>query len=284
MTSERIRADGLSLHAMQAGDLNGPLVLLLHGFPEFWYGWHRQIPALAKAGYRVVALDQRGYNLSDKPAGIEAYSTANLARDVVAVGDTLDAKSFFIVGHDWGGIVAWAIAQLFPESVRGAVILNAPRPQVFRSYALSHLSQMLRSTYVAWFQVPLLPERLLSAGSFAMLERAMRTTARPGTFSTEDFAAYREAWSQPLALTSMINWYRAAVRHSSESRSERIDVPVRVLWGRDDQFLNSELAELSRANCSQTSVRYFDDTTHWIQHERADEVNAELISFFGSLR
>jgi len=157
---------GICLHVANAGPTDGPLVVLLHGFPEFWYGWRHQIAILAEAGLRVVAPDQRGYNLSDKPAGIAAYRLDTLAEDIVGLAAALGGERFAVVGHDWGGVVAWHLAARFPERVTRAAILNAPHPATLRSYARRRPGQLLKSWYVGFFQLPRLPELALRASGF----------------------------------------------------------------------------------------------------------------------
>jgi pimeloyl-ACP methyl ester carboxylesterase len=280
--SLRLAANGITLHAVAAGPADGPLVILLHGFPEFWYGWRRQIVALAASGLRVVAPDQRGYNLSDKPAEIAAYRLDTLAGDVLGQADALGRERFAVVGHDWGGVVAWHLASRNPERVTRAAILNAPHPATVRRHARAHVSQALKSWYIAYFQLPLLPELGLRAGGFWALRRALRRTSRPGTFTVEDFRHYREAWAQPGTLTAMLNWYRALRLSAASQMPARVRVPMRVIWGDKDAFLDRGLAEASAALCDQAEVFHLATATHWVQHEEPDEVNRLLIAFLGS--
>ena len=167
--------NGITLHVVEAGPQDGRPVFLLHGFPEFWWGWRHQIEPLARAGNRVIAPDQRGYNLSEKPEGIEAYTIDKLAADVLALADSRNLTRFALVGHDWGGLVAWHLASTRPDRVKRLMILNAPHPAIVRPFMRSHPSQLLRSAYVAFFQVPWLPEAVLRAGDFYLLRRAMRS-------------------------------------------------------------------------------------------------------------
>ena len=260
--------DGVRLHVASAGPADGPLVVLLHGFPEFWYGWRHQIAALAEAGLRVVAPDQRGYNLSDKPAGIAAYRLDTLANDIVHLTAALGCERFAVVGHDWGGVVAWQVAARFPERVTRAAILNAPHPATLRPYARRHPSQLAKSWYVAFFQLPALPELALRADGFWVLRRVLRRTSRPGTFSGADFARYREAWAQPDALSAGLNWYRA-LRLAAPPPEVPVRVPVRVIWGDRDAFLDGGLAEAGAALCDDCEVFHLSGATHWVQHEEA---------------
>jgi pimeloyl-ACP methyl ester carboxylesterase len=176
--SLRVAVNGIELDVVAAGPPDGPLAILLHGFPEFSYGWRHQIPALAAAGLRVVAPDQRGYNRSDKPAGTAAYKLDTLADDVLGLAKALGHERFVVVGHDWGGVVAWHLAARNSERISRAAILNAPHPGTMRRYARSHPSQALKSWYVAFFQVPVIPEQALRAAGFWGLRRALCRTSR----------------------------------------------------------------------------------------------------------
>ncbi|HEX8164379.1 MAG TPA: alpha/beta hydrolase [Beijerinckiaceae bacterium] len=274
------RVGEVSLHVVEAGPADGRLTILLHGFPEFWYGWRRQIGPLAAAGLRVVAPDQRGYNLSDRPPGPAAYAIDRLAADVVGLADALGRERFVLVGHDWGGLVAWWAAARHPERVERLAILNAPHPRAFGPYARAHPSQRLRSAYVAFFQLPFVPEAVLRAGDFALLERALRASSRPGAFTDEDLARYREAWRRPGALTAMLDWYRALRLKPRLSEGEaRIRCPTLVIWGCRDSALEPGLAEASAALCDDARVIRYDRATHWVQHEEPDAVNEALIGF-----
>ena len=270
-------AGGLRLHVASAGPADGPLVVLLHGFPEFWFGWRHQIAALAEAGLRVVAPDQRGYNLSDKPAGIAAYRLDNLADDIAGLATALGGERFAVIGHDWGGVVAWQVAAGFPERVTRAAILNAPHPATLRPYARRHPSQLAKSWYVAFFQLPTLPELALGAGGFWVLRRVLRQTSRPGTFSLPDFPHYREAWTQPGAMTASLNWYRAL--RLAAPPAVRVRVPARVIWGDRDAFLDRNLAEAASALCDDCEVFHLPGATHWLQHEQPEAVNRLLLDF-----
>ena len=261
---------GVRLHAVEAGPADGPLYILLHGFPEFWYGWRKQIPALADAGYRVIALDQRGYNLSDKPRDIASYGVAELAADVIAVaGD----RTFRLAGHDWGAAVAWAVSLMRPDLVERLSILNVPHPVVMFRRLSRDPGQMLRSWYILFFQLPAAPEM-----AFRMVRRrAMLNTSRPGTFSNEDLDRYEQSWAQPGCITGMINWYRALLRVKPPYIPDPVvRVPTTVIWGRMDKFLKQEMAEESLKFCRQGHLIYLDNATHWVQHEEPAKVNEIL--------
>ena len=245
-------ASGVKIHAVCAGPPDGRPIFLLHGFPEFWYSWRHQMPALAGAGFRVIAPDQRGYNLSAKPAGISSYRIDRLSGDVAAIADRLGYKTFAVAGHDWGAAVAWWTAANYPERLSRLIILNVPHWQVMQESLRHDLRQLLKSWYILYFQIPWLPERMSRAGNFRMMANALVQTSRKGTFSEEDLQCYRQSWSQPGAIQSMIHWYRAAARRiPDEGVSARISVPTLILWGLLDHFLEASMAEKSLSLCQQ---------------------------------
>jgi epoxide hydrolase 4 len=278
--SERfVQANGVSLHVVEAGPSDGLPVVLLHGFPELWYGWRKQIGPLAEAGFRVIVPDQRGYNTSDKPAGIDAYRVETLAADVAGLLDALGLARASIVGHDWGGVVAWWLALAHRERVLRLGILNVPHPAVMRRHLASSPRQALRSWYVFFFQLPALPEWFLAKGDFANLARAVRW-GRKGTCTDADLAVYREAWAQPGALTAMVNWYRAALRSAGRKLPRlRVEAETLLLWGARDRFLGLEMAGASAALCERGRLEVFERATHWLQHDEADAVNDRLVRF-----
>ena len=270
-------ATPVRLHVVQAGPDAGPLVILLHGFPEFWYGWTHQIAALAEAGFRVWVPDQRGYNLSDKPIGVDAYGLDMLVGDVLGLIKAAGRQKAIIVGHDWGAVVAWWTAVSFPERVERLIVLNGPHPSVMMRFALRHSGQLLRSWYIGFFQLPWLPETIISWANYATLARTLRRSSRPGTFTEADIQLYKTAWSQPGAIHSMLNWYRASLRKPPAPQStERIFVPTLLIWGVRDQFLKREIAQLSMDYCKNGRVVFIESATHWVHHEEARRVN-ELI-------
>lgn len=275
----RLATNGISLHVVAAGPSDKPLVILLHGFPEYSLGWRWQIGPLADAGLHVVAPDQRGYALSDKPANIAAYSIEQLAADVLGLADALGRRRFAVVGHDWGAAIAWHLAARHPDRIERAAMLNAPHPAVLRDYARSHASQMAKSWYMGLFQLPWLPEAILRAGEFAALAGTMRRTSRPETFSHAELGRYRDVWAQPGALTGMLNWYRALRGYAMNIATPCVSVPVRVIWGDHDAFLSTGLAEASAALCAHAEVFHLPNATHWVQHEEATAVNRLLIEF-----
>jgi pimeloyl-ACP methyl ester carboxylesterase len=276
-----IDVDGTDLHVVEAGDAEDPPVVLLHGFPEFWYGWRRQIEPLSRAGYRVLAVDQRGYNESDRPAEIDAYRLDRLAGDIAGLCEALSLEPVRLVGHDWGGAVTWWLAMTRPDILEEVAILNSPHPQVFQKHLTSRTTQLLKSWYMFFFQLPFVPERVLGTARGAVVARALEKTSRVGAFSAEDLDEYREAWAKPGAWRGMLNWYRAAARTEPDPPdSTTVDVPTLILWGDRDSFLAPELADASIERCRDGRLERFPDATHWLQHEYAAAINRELVQFF----
>lgn len=283
MQSQFITTNGIKLHVLTDGPADGPSVVLLHGFPEFWFGWRKQIPTLAAAGFHVIVPDQRGYNLSDKPKGVAAYNVDILVHDVIGLLNHFGIQKAKLVGHDWGAVVAWALALQFPERLEKLVILNVPHPDVMTRFILGNLNQRKKSWYVFFFQLPF-AEWILRRDNFRNLERAL--VGRRGSFTPEDILEYKEAWSQPGALTGMLNWYRAIVRKSLRGpwNPNRIQVrPVKastlMLWGKHDVALSHKMAQPSIEACERGELVMFDKATHWVQHDAVDEVNEKLIAF-----
>ena len=272
----------VKLHAFASGPKDGPVVVLLHGFPEFWYSWNRQIAPLAAAGFRVIVPDQRGYNLSSKPSGVASYALTELVSDVIAIADQLDQQKIFLAGHDWGAAVAWSAALLHPQRIAKLAVVNVPHPSVMRKFLTTRLRQFRRSWYMFFFQLPWLPETLLSAFDYRVAARSLLRSSRPGTFLPEDLAQYRAAWSQPGAFTAMINWYRALFRFRTKFVNRTVHVPTRILWGKRDAFLLSEMAQESLRYCDNAELFTFADATHWLQHEEPARVSELLIEFLRS--
>lgn len=275
-----INTNGIHLHVVQAGPKSGIPVMLLHGFPEFWYGWRKQIPALVNAGCRVIVPDQRGYNLSDKPKDKKDYSVSTLVDDVLGLIKVLDYEKVNLVGHDWGGGVAWILAMSHPEKLHKLAILNSPHPAVYRRFLQRDPDQIRRSWYWLFFQLPRLAEKILSANNFREMVRGLLNSSKKNTFTNEDIDKYKEAWSQPGALTSMLNWYRAAFQSSPKMPADmRVKVRTLMMWGMKDVALSHRLARPSIDYCDDRNLILFPESTHWAHLDAADEVNHYLIDF-----
>ncbi|MCL5952638.1 MAG: alpha/beta hydrolase [Chloroflexi bacterium] len=280
MQQARIATNHIYLNVVRAGPSSGPLVILLHGFPEFWFGWRHQIEPLAGEGLQVWAPDQRGYNLSDKPRGIAAYNLDQLAADVIGLIDAAGRTTAFLVGHDWGAAVAWYVAAQFPERLNKLVILNVPHPSVMLKTVRTRPKQMLKSWYIVFFQIPRAPELLARAGHWRALVETMERSSRPGSFTGADFERYREAWSRPEAMTSMLNWYRAIVQKPPRPLPDpRIHVPTLIIWGVHDVALSQEMAPASAQLCDKGRLELLGRATHWVQHDEPDRVNELMIQF-----
>jgi pimeloyl-ACP methyl ester carboxylesterase len=282
VSHEFIDVGEIKLHTVLAGPADGPLIILLHGFPEFWYGWRNQILPLAQAGYRVAVPDQRGYNLSEKPRSLSAYRVDRLAGDVVGLIRALGHERAALVGHDWGGIVAWTTAVLHPQHVTRLAALNAPYHMVAPRVIGRNPAQLRMSAYIFFFQIPLFAEALLRNNYWEPLVRALRRTSRPGIFSEAVIEQYRQAWWRRGAMTGMLNWYRALLRCPLPlPLKPRISVPTLILWGARDTALSRPMAQLSAALCDHVRLVFFEDASHWLQHEEAQEVSELLIKFLG---
>ena len=284
MKFKRVTTSTVDLHVAFAGPKKGPLVILLHGFPEGWRAWKKQIEALGEEGYRVLAPDQRGYGLSDRPQAVRAYTLEKLGQDILELIDSTGRDQVHLVGHDWGAAVAWWIAQFHPERLKSLTVLNVPHPSVMMRHLRRDPLQMVRSWYMAFFQLRRVPEFLLSRNGFNRLKKSLAATSAKGTFSESELKAYEKAWSRPGALTGMLNWYRA-LRFSADSQSSgklsrKVSVPTLILWGTKDHALRSVMAAESLRECEDARLIEFDQATHWIQHEEPTRVTELLQGFF----
>lgn len=280
MEQKKIRTNGITLNVAQSGLRDGPLLILLHGFPEFWYGWRKQIPFLAAAGYRVWAPDQRGYNLSDKPDRIAAYTVDILAADVIGLIDVAGQEKTILIGHDWGAAVAWWAAAAYPDRISRLIVMNVPHGVVMKKQLRRSVAQLRKSWYIFFFQLPWLPEALARMNRWSGVVQALLRSSRPGTFSEDDLEKYRQAWSQPNAYTSMVNWYRALIQKLPQTPADlRIRVPTLLIWGVKDKYLSREMAQPSIDLCDEGQLVFIEEATHWVQHEEPDRVNALIEEF-----
>ena len=266
--------NGLNLHVVAGGDSDAPLVVLLHGHPDFWYGWRHQIGSLLEAGFRVVVPDQRGCNLSDAPDSIDAYRLSNLASDVCELIRREGRESAHIVGHDFGGFVAWNLALRHPTMVNRLAIFNVPHPTVYRETLLSSPQQIIRSWYVWLYQLPRIPEWLLRRNDMENMVDSLKITSKPGTFDEETIEQYKAAW-QHTGIKPRVNWYRG-FRRSDRPSDSLVGQPTLICWGEDDIALKPSMAEKSLEYCENGQLRMFPDTSHWVHHER-EEVTVELL-------
>ena len=276
VTFDYISTNGIKLHTAFSGLKEGKPVILLHGFPDTWFGWESQIHALGSAGFRIIIPDQRGYNLSDKPKGKKNYRMKILVQDILGLADDLGLDKFYLAGHDFGAMVSWSIAMSSPERLHRLVIANVPHPQVMQKYLRSNLAQLRKSWYALFFKIPKLPEWFVRRRNWKFIMSAMAKG-----LSEEERNRYREAWAQENAITSMINWYRAvAFRSSGSNAPAQITVPTLILWGKQDPHLSYEMAELSLDSCENGLLITFEEASHWVHQDEPDRFNQLMIDHF----
>jgi pimeloyl-ACP methyl ester carboxylesterase len=289
-----VEVNGVRLHCVTAG--KGPVILFLHGFPEFWYEWKDQLAEFGK-DHLAVAPDMRGYNLSDKPAELDQYKMATLVEDVRALGDHFShGKKFVLVAHDWGGAIAWAFAIAHPDYLDKLVIVNAPHPGVFARLLASDPAQQQASQYMLMFRSPQ-GEQNLSGNNYAgLVSVVLGSGLKSGAFTEDDKQAYIKAWSQPGALTGGLNYYRAnevgppAAGQSGTGATSSgtfgvapgaltVKVPTLVIWGEKDTALLTQNLDGLDKFVPQLTIKRIPDGSHWVIHEKRDEVNADIREF-----
>ena len=277
MQHEFISTNGIKLHYVTEG--SGSLLIFLHGFPEFWYSWRHQIPEFA-SDHKVVAPDLRGYNDSDKPSDRSAYIMAEFVQDIKGLIEGLGYDRCILVGHDWGGAIAWNFAYAYPQMLEKLIILNLPHPAKFAE-GLRSPQQLLRSSYIFFFQIPFLPELLLQANDYSPLEAAFRGMAvDKTTFSPADLDAYKAAAAKPGALTAMLNYYRNIFAQGMTSSDWSVlTVPTLLIWGEDDTALGKELTYGTEAYVRDFRIRYIPHCSHWVQQEQPQLVNQHIRDF-----
>lgn len=274
-----IITNGIRMHYVLAGEENnGPLIVLLHGFPEFWYSWRHQILFLAEQGYTVVAPDLRGYNDSDKPR--TGYDIPTLLRDIEGLIKGLGQEKAIVVGHDWGGILAWAFAMQYPHMTKRLIVLNAPHPLAYQR-ELRSVTQLSKSWYVFFFQLPWLPEAILGANHAQAIGRAIYESAvQKSAFPPDVLLQYQAAISKPGALTASLNYYRQIARRGyGINQRTIIQVPTLLIWGIHDTALDISLTYGLEQWVPKIQVRRVAESGHWVQQEQPDEVNILLQKF-----
>jgi pimeloyl-ACP methyl ester carboxylesterase len=285
-----VEVNNIRMHYVYAG--SGPLVLLLHGFPEFWYSWRHQIPTLSEK-FRVIAPDLRGYNKTDKPPRVEDYSASNLIGDVVGLINKLgaDGEQAILVGHDWGGAIAWMVAMFQPQVLERLIILNVGHPGTRNLKGFLDFDQMQRSWYMFFFLIPDVPEEVLARNDFEFLRKmAFDTATRQEAFTEDDIEKYVSMWKQPGVLTGAINYYRAITnseywRQLGKPRDfPPIKAPTLQIWGEDDPFLGNQLTEGTEQFIDAPyRLEFIPNCSHWVQQEAPGEVNALILDFLKDL-
>jgi len=278
---EYITTNGVKLHYVTQGE--GPLILMLHGFPEFWYSWRHQIPEFAQ-DFKVVALDLRGYNDSDKPAAKSAYVMAEFIKDVEGVIKGLGYDRCVLVGHDWGGAIAWNFAYAYPEMVERLIVLNMPHPAKFAE-AIRTPQQLLRSSYVFFFQLPWLPEMLIQLADYQAVETALKGMAvNKSTFTQKDLEVYKDAAAKRGAMTAALNYYRNIFQQGMLKQDWRVlEVPTLMIWGEKDPALGKELTYGTEADVKDFQLKYIPNCSHWVQQEQPQLVNKYMREFLAPL-
>lgn len=273
---EYITSNGIRLHYVTQGE--GPLMLMLHGFPEFWYSWRHQIPEFAK-DYKVVAIDLRGYNESDKPQQQSAYVMSEFVKDVEGIIRGLGYDRCVLVGHDWGGIIAWNFAYAYPAMLERLIVMNIPHPAKFAE-GLRTPGQLLRSSYAFFFQLPVLPELLIQSLDYRAIESAFKGMAtNKSTFTQADIEAYKDAASRRGALTAMLNYYRNAFSNVILTDWSVLQVPTLMIWGEEDTALGKELSYGTEKYVRDFQIRYIPNCSHWVQQEQPALVNQYMREF-----
>jgi pimeloyl-ACP methyl ester carboxylesterase len=278
-----VATNGIRLHVVQAGPADGAPVVLLHGFPEFWWTWHAQMQALARAGHRVIVPDQRGFGLSDKPPRIEDYRMQERVADVVGLIDALGHERVRLAGHDFGAFVAWHLAIRHPERIERMAVFNVAHPRVYQLPPPGEPDPERIDWFRSFFQLPFLPELVGRSGGWWLLSRNLVKTSRPGTFSEAALRKYRQAWAHENAIHTMLHWYRASYRFPGPDLGDAppVGVPALVVWGERDVFNDPRLAEPSLAFCTDAKLVRYADAGHWLLHEEPEATGRLLVEFFG---
>jgi len=276
-----IITNGIRMHYVTQG--SGPLVVLLHGFPEFWYSWRYQIPFLAEHGYTVVAPDLRGYNDTDKPR--KGYDMPTLLRDIAGLIRGLGQDQAIIVGHDWGGELAWQFAIHYPYMTSRLIVINAPHPSAMRR-EFRTLKQLRKSWYIFFFQIPWLPEAFLLRNHANEVGRMLHGAAlQKAAFPPEVTAKYQEAMSKPGAMTAALNYYRQLFRHlppPATRENTQVSAPTLLIWGEHDIALGIEMTYGLEQWVDDIEVKRLPDSGHWVQQEQPDKVNQLMLDFLQS--
>jgi pimeloyl-ACP methyl ester carboxylesterase len=273
-----VEANGLRFEVEACGS-GDRLALCLHGFPESSFSWRAQLPSLAGLGYRAWAPNQRGYGRTTRPPRVADYAARHLVADVAGLIDASGARAVTLIGHDWGAAVAWLFASAQVRPLERLIIMNVPHPAIF-AQALRRPRQALRSWYMLFFQLPHVPERLLSWNRAELVARAFRAgAANPDRFPPEVLDVYRRNALEPGALTAMLNWYRALPRGGEPPTFGPIDVPTLMIWGESDVALTKETTYGTERYVRDLTLRYLPGVSHWVQQDAPDVVNAMLAAF-----
>lgn len=281
MQSNYLDISAGKIHYVSAGDAANDTIIFLHGFPEFWYSWRKQIEYFSKE-FHVVAPDLRGYNKSFKPQKVDDYQVDKIANDVIEIIDHFGKEKVTVIGHDWGSIITWHLVSLYEHRFSKGVILNVPHPLAFKKKLTSSFQQLLKSWYIFFFQIPFLPAWAMGLNNFERPAKTLEETSVKGSFTQNDLEQYKIAWANENAMKYMIMWYKAAFRNPSQAKvyeGKKVTIPLKIIWGKNDLALVPEMAEESLEYCTLGDLSYLDNATHWVQQDRPDEVNRLIEKF-----
>ncbi|ELT96409.1 hypothetical protein CAPTEDRAFT_176175 [Capitella teleta] len=276
------RMKHITLHYVEKGDQNKPLMLFIHGFPEFWYSWRHQLKEFSDT-HRCVAVDMRGYNESDKPHGVENYSIDKLSADIKELVLYLGYEKCLLVAHDWGAVVAYAVVDVYPEILDSLIICNGPYGRAFAKVLQKSRAQFFKSWYTMMFQWPLIAEFYCRSGDLNFLNACFtgkKMGAKAGSFSDDDIEAYKYVFRNFEDLTPPINYYRAAGRYRpGYAAPKTVCVRSLIIWGTEDGALGKEIPEVTREYFDDLTIQYIEGGSHWIQNEEPDQVNQLIREF-----
>ncbi len=281
LQSEYLELPAGKIHYKSAGNPSNDTIIFLHGFPEFWYSWRKQLDYFSNQ-FHVVAPDLRGYNKSFKPSQVKDYKIGNIAKDVIELINHLGKEKVIVIGHDWGAAIAWHLMLMNENRFSKGVILNVPHPLVFKKKLQGNFKQLFRSWYIFFFQIPFLPVWILSLDNYKRAGKMLEDSSLKNSFTTDDLEKYKLAWSNENAMKHMIMWYKAAFRNPSQAniyQNKKVNIPLKIIWGKNDLALVPEMAKESLAYCGQGELTYIEEATHWVQQDCPKEVN-DLIERF----
>lgn len=277
ITTRGVEANGLRFSVDEAGG-GDKLALCLHGFPESKFSWRYQLPVLANLGYRAWAPDLRGYGETEpRPRGVANYKMERLLDDVAALIDKSGAKETVLIAHDWGALIAWTFAARKMRPLKRLVIMNVPHPKIFADVYRKSPEQRRRSGYVVFFQIPIIPEAMMTAGGARAIKGAFYNMAVDKSRFTEDVLEHYAANArQPGAMTAMINYYRAAARNRREIEHGEwpiIETPTLMVWGEEDSALGLEMLPGHEKLVADLTIERLPGVSHWVQQEAPEKVN-----------
>jgi pimeloyl-ACP methyl ester carboxylesterase len=274
ITEQRIKLSNITLNVATGGDKKGEPILLLHGYPDAWFGWKPVMAQLIQKGFRVIAPDQRGYNLSDKPVERTAYHSENIVQDAIDLMAYFGYERFSLAGHDFGGYIAWQIALTHEKRIHKLIILSCFHPKVIQNIAKLNWRQWLKSWYLIFFKLSKLPELFIRFNNFHFLRHNISQH-----LSEEEKQQYIQSWQQPNFVESTINWYRAPI---NVIKRPQLSLPVLIIWGKNDAYLGLEGARKSLKFCENGELKIIENASHWLMQENTKRVTEMMTDFLSS--